>query len=158
MEAIHVKNADWLMVNLGEHIDRFAHEMAIPGINGPSLYAHFARVVQFGKDHEEFWVVVDGKRPVGFANWNTLGLPHIGKVYAGFLHCWDKNGHATRMLHDQYIAFGERHNATWYVYEASSRAHVRLLERELRKRGYDLHETGFVNCISRNARDARGPT
>ena len=25
MEAIHVKNADWLMVNLGEHIDRFQH-------------------------------------------------------------------------------------------------------------------------------------
>lgn len=157
MEAIHVKNADWLMVNLGEHIDRFAHEMAIPGINGPSLYAHFARVVQFGKDHEEFWVVVDGKRPLGFANWNTLGLPHIGKVYAGFLHCWDKDGEASRLLHDQYLAFGERHNATWYVYEASSRAHIRLLERELKKRGYDLHETGFVNCISRKTGEARGP-
>ena len=45
------------------------------------------------------------------------------------IYCWDKDGEASRLLHDQYLAFGERHNATWYVYEASSRAHVRLLER-----------------------------
>lgn len=157
MEAIHVKNAEWLMVNLAEHIDRFAQIMAIPGINGPSLYAHFARVVQFGKDQEEFWVVLNNNKPVAFANWNTLGLPHISKVYMGFMHAWDKKGQATSLLGDQYLTFGERHNANWYVYEASSPAHVRLLERELQKRGYDLHETGFVNCISRRIGEASRP-
>ena len=80
LEAKKVQNGDWLMVNLGEHIDRFADEIAIAGVHGPSLFARFARVVQYGRDLEEFWVALDQGRPVGFASWNTLGLPHIAKV------------------------------------------------------------------------------
>lgn len=157
MEATHVKNPDWLMSNLAQQIDEFAHELNIPGINSPSLYAHFARVVQFGGDYEEFWVVEEDGKPLGFANWNTLGLPHIGKVYMGFLHCWEQSAAATALLGDHYLAFGERHNAKWYVYEPSSPAHVRLLERQLKKRGYDLAPTGIINSISQKIVSEAGP-
>jgi hypothetical protein len=121
------------------------------------LYGHFARVVQFGGDHEELWVVEEDGKPLGFANWNTLGLPHMGKVYMDFLHCWEHSAAATALLGDHYLAFGERHNAKWYVYEPSSPAHIRLLERQLKKRGYDLTPTGIINSISQKMANEDGP-
>lgn len=149
LEATKVQNAEWLMVHLGEHIDRFADELAIPGVHGPSLFAHFSRVVQYGGDHEEFWVALDDGEPVGFANWNTLGLPHVAKVYMGFLHGWARSQEVSELLGSTYLAFGERHHAVWYVWEPSSPALVRLLERTLKPKGHVLTQTGIINCLSR---------
>jgi hypothetical protein len=149
MELMKVTNGEWLMTQMGEHIERFAREMDIPGIHGPSLFAHFARVAQYGGEREEFWVVLDDNgKPIAFANWNTLGLPHVSKVYMGFMHSWARPEEATRMLGEEYLRFGEKHRAVWYVYETMSEAITRLLRRELGKKGFELKETGIINCIS----------
>jgi hypothetical protein len=149
MEAAKVTSAEWLMNNMGEHIDDFAKKIGVPGLHGPSLFAHFAWVAQYGGDANEFWIALDDKnKPIAFANWLALALPHVSKVYMPFLHAWENKTEAPRLLIDKFLEFGDRNNATWFMWEPISEKHLTVLERELKRVGQKLMKTGTIHCLS----------
>ncbi len=140
------------MPALAEHIEIFSKQIKVHGLFGPNLFAYLSQVVQFGGDNQEFWVVFDDMdEPIGFSCWVVQGLPHVAKVYMGFIHTWAKPGAATKLLGDEYMKFGDKHNAVWYTYDPVSERHYKVLERYLKARGHVLERTGTINCISRRA-------
>jgi len=149
MKAIKISNVAWLP-QIGEHIQSFCNKIDVDGIHAPNLYAFFVNTIQFGRDVSEFWVSFDeDNKPKALAHWTISPPPHIGTVYMGFLHSWSKDKQAARILLDEYLKFGEKHNAVWYTYNPISPAHLRYLTSVLKKKGYTVKDTGIFNIVSR---------
>jgi hypothetical protein len=148
-KALKINNAAWLP-QIGEHIETFCRKINVDGIYAPNLYAFFAQTIQFGNNLSEFWVTFDKEnKPQAFGHWTVLGLPHIATVYMGYVHSWEKDKMAARILLDEYIKFGEKHNAVWYSYNPITKAAFRYLESVLEKKGFTIKDTGIINAIAR---------
>ena len=149
MKAVKISNAAWLP-QIGEHIQNFCNKINIDGIYAPNLFAFFSNAIQFGGNVSEFWVSFDeDNKPWAFAHWTVSPPPHVATVYMGFLHSWSKDKKAARILLDEYLKFGKRSNAVFYLYSPISKAHLRYLTSVLEKRGYTVKDTGVMNIISR---------
>ena len=144
LKAVKVTSAEWLK-HIAEQIDNLVKKIDVHGIHGGTLFTHMAQTAQFGGDAAEVWVVFDSDKPVAFAHWNTLGIPHVGSVYMGFLHSWQKTGTATKMLIDEYLKYGERVRAEWYFFDPITQRHYNTLEHALKKRGKKLRSSKIIH-------------
>lgn len=149
MEAVKVTSAEWLMNNLGPMVDSLAKSLKIPGIHGPSLFSYFAWVAQYGGDQNEIWVVMnDDGEPVALAQWNALMLPHVSKVYIGYMYTKDHRLEVPRLLVSEFMKFGDRCGATWFVWEFLSERLYKLVERILRDFDHKIMKTNLINSMS----------
>ena len=151
MKAVKITNAEWLPT-VGQHFDDYCKKIKIMGMHSPNFYAYCARVVQFGGNLSEFWMVFDGEIPVAFAMWNVMDLPHSSKVFCGAIYSWAKDRAATETLIDEYIKFGQKHNAVWYSGSAHSKGVVRLFNSIFKKKGFDVMESKAIHVVWRKVR------
>ena len=119
------------------------------GIVYESIYAYAARVAQFGGDKAEFWVALDGDKPVGFAIWRVMDLPHIGKVYCDALYNDTRNQKAISGLYSEFIEFGKRHRALIYQFDAINEKVGEHFKHVLSKLGVECVDSGAKNYIGR---------
>ena len=157
MKATKINNAEWMATApvIAEHVERFCNKIKVKGLHGPNLFAYLSQIAQFGGDMQEFWIVFnDNNEPIAFSAWQVMGLPMVAKVYMPFLHSWERpGGNAAKMLLDEYIKFGIKHNAVWYSFDPISEKHYEVLERTLLKTyNQKLQRTGVINCISKRVK------
>jgi len=148
-KAIKINNAAWLPQIAG-HIEQFCKKAHVDGIQPGNLQTYFAQIAQgwYGRN-SELWAVFDeNEKPVGFAAWMVMGLPHIAKVYCFALHVWTKDPHAAKLLMDGFVAFGVKHNAIWYSADVVSKSLIRLLRRAAGKLGFSIAETGLTHLTA----------
>ena len=150
LKAIKINNGAWLPV-IAEHIEAFCKKAHVDGIQPGNLQTYFAQIAQgwYGRDTTEFWMVFDDNKPVAFAAWFTLGLPHIAKVYCPALYSWQKDSAVVNLLIDEFAKFGKRHNAVWYSADLVSKSLVRLLKKRAGEYGYSFKETGLTHINMR---------
>jgi hypothetical protein len=149
MKAIKVTNPEWLP-EIGEQINDFCKKTALPGLHGPNLFAHIAYdIIQRGGDVAEFYVVFNEDQPIAFAEWMMMALPNVGKVYMPYLHTWKKERACFSMLLKEFIKFGERHRAVWYVYDPLNEKLHDILKLQLKKNGHKLIDSKIIHCLSR---------
>ena len=148
LKAIKIDNAAWLP-QIAEHIQRFCQRAHVEGIQASNLQTYFAQVAQgwYGRDAAEFWMVFEDDKPVAFASWQVLGLPHIAKVYCFGVHSWTKNKQAVEMIVDEWIKFGERWKARWWSADFVGKAVLHLFESKMKKRGFEATESGLTNIV-----------
>jgi len=146
LKAIKINNGAWLPV-IAEHIEAFCKKAHVDGIQPGNLQTYFAQIAQgwYGRDTTEFWMVFDDNKPVAFAAWFTLGLPHIAKVYCPALYSWQKDPQIAGLLMDEFVKFGIRHNAVWFSADLISKPLVRLIQKKAKERGYNLKETNLTH-------------
>jgi len=150
-KAIKIDNAAW-MPEIAEHIQRFCQKAHVDGVQPGNLQTYFAQVAQglHGKHTAEFWMVFEDEKPVAFASWTVLGLPHIAKVYWFALYSWQKTSNEpVELLVDEYIKFGKKWNAVWFGVDLVSKSLVKLITRIANKRGYDVTESGLTHLTMR---------
>ncbi len=128
----------------------FCKRAHVDGIQPGNLQAYLAQVAQFGGDAREFWVVFKDeqmRKPIAFAAWEVLGLPHISKVYCLAVNGWTKDREAVDLLTDEFVKFGNRHNAVWWSADFVGKANIRLFKRKMEKRGFVMKESNVFNCV-----------
>lgn len=151
LKAVKINNAAWLPV-LSEHIEQLCKRAHIDGMQPGNLQAYFANIAQFGKDMHEFWVVFEDDKflkPVAFAQWSVLGQPYVCKVFCFACHSWTKDHNATGLLVDEFIKFGDKHNAIYWSADFVGKANVRLFKKRMSKRGFDMKESNIFKCVFR---------
>ena len=114
-----------------------------------SLYSYFTRVVQFGGNIGELWVAYDDGKPVGFAVWKVMDLPHVGSVFCDCLYNDVRNQRAIKGLYDEFINFGKKHRAPIYQYAAINEKVAEHFKNVLGKLGIDVTDSGAKNYIGR---------
>jgi len=119
------------------------------GITYESLYTYITRVVQMGGDKAEFWVAYDEDKPVGFATWRVMDLPHIGKVFCDCLYNDVRNQKAIKGLYDEFINFGRRHRCPLYEFSAVNEKVGEYFRNVLDKLGIDAKNSGAKSYIGR---------
>ena len=144
--AVKTNNGAWLP-HISEHIERFCKKAHVDGIQPGNLQTYFAQIAQgwYGRDTAEFWMVFDENKPVAFAAWYTLGLPHIAKVYCLAMYSWVKDPEVAGLLMDEFIKFGVRHRAVWWSADLISKPLVRLIRKKAEERGFNLKETDLTH-------------
>jgi len=149
-KAVKIDNGAWLP-EIAEHIAAFCKKAHVDGIQPGNLQTYFAKVAQgwYGKDATEFWLVFEDGKPVAFASWLIMDLPHIAKVSCSSIYSWTKNKQAIDLLVDEYIKFGEQCNAVWWSLYFINKAVRRLFEIKMKERGFESTESGMVNVICR---------
>jgi len=150
-KAVKIDNGAW-MPEIAEHIAAFCKKAHVDGLQPGNLQTYFARVAQgwYGKDAREFWMVFeDGDKPVAFASWLIMDLPHIAKVYCCSAYSWTKDKRAFDLLMDEFIKFGEECNAVWWSSDCVSKAILRLFKAKMTKRGLQTTESGGINVVCR---------
>ena len=152
LKAVKINNAAWFP-EIAEHIERFCQRAHVDGIQPGNLQTYFAQIAQgwYGKDTTEFWMVFEDEKPIAFASWQVLGLPHIAKVSCFAMHSWTKNKQAVNLLVEEYIRFGERWNARWWSVEFINKTMMRLFMVRAKKIGMEGKETQITNTIFRKA-------
>jgi hypothetical protein len=150
MKAVKITNAAWLPM-ISEEIDKFCKKAHVNGIQSGNLQTFFAQVAQgWMGNTAEFWAVLNSDKPVAFAMWQALGLPHIAKVYCLALHSWGKKKlEPTNMLLDEYIKFGERWKAVWFSADLINKRLVDTFKHRMGKRGFDMIESNIINVVCR---------
>ena len=148
LKAVKVNNAAWIPV-LAEHIEAFCKRAHVDGIQPGNLQTYFAQVAQMGHTfHAEFWLVTDDAGdPCAFASWQASPLPSIAKVYCLACHSWTKDPAAVDVLVDEFIKFGERCNARWWSADFVGKGNVRLFEKKMKARGFNMRESNVINCV-----------
>lgn len=119
------------------------------GMTYESIYTYLARVVQMGSDKAELWVSYDEDKPVGFASWRVMDLPHIGKVYCECMYNDTRNQKSVIGLYEQFVEFGRKHRAPIYQFDA---IHEKIGERAshvFSKLGVNFIDSGAKNYIGR---------
>lgn len=126
------------------------NEHKLNHITYETLYAYFSQVVQFGGEMAEFWVCFDDEEnPVGFALWNVLPLPHQGTVYCQHLFKVGKEHEIVLKLMKEYIEFGKKHHAPYYMFDAVNQPVANAIQKIGKEMGADLIETGKIQFIGR---------
>ena len=155
MRAIKINNGAYLP-QLAKRVEEFCKRAHISGIQPGNLQTYFAQMAQFGGDAREFWVVFEDdkfRKPVAFAAWEVLGLPHISKVYCLACNSWTKNTKAVDLLTDEFVRFGNRHNAVWWSADFVGKGNVRLFKSKMEKRGFKMKESDVINCVFRKVKN-----
>jgi hypothetical protein len=133
------------------------------GVSYESLHYYLTVCMQgAGGIHDvvEVWIAYDETdttnypfgEPVGFAKWNVSGAPHFGKVYVELLYSKLKDKVVSVKLIEEFIKFGERHNALLYSFDAVNPAVAKRLMAISEEVGIHSKETGIVNFIGRKAK------
>ena len=97
----------------------------------------------------EFWVVFKENEPVGFALWRVMGLPYQGAVYCEHLFKTVKDHEVTLKLGQEFIEFGKRHQAPYYIFDAINEIIAKVLRKLALEMSLDLIETGQTNFVGR---------
>lgn len=149
-KATKIDNAAWLP-EIAEHIHAFCQKAHVEGIQPGNLQTYFAEVAQgkYGMDACEFWMVFEDKRPVAFACWQVLGLPHIAKVYCFGVYSWAKNGKPVELIGDEFVNFGEKWRAIWWSADMVGEKVLRLFNERMKKRGFVMKESNLINVVWR---------
>jgi len=150
MKAVKVTNAAWIPA-LAEHIEEFCKRAHVDGIQPGNLQTYFAQVAQLGHmSLAEFWIVLDdADQPCAFACWNVSALPNIAKVYCLAVYSWTKDVRAADLLADEFVKFGDRHNARWWSADFLGKATIKLVSQKMAKRGFTVKESGITNVVFR---------
>jgi hypothetical protein len=150
LKAQKINNAAWIPI-LAPHIEKFCKRAHVDGIQPGNFQTYLAQIAQFGGDRAEFWVVFEDDEPVAFAEWEVLGLPHIAKVYCLACNSWTKDKTAVDLLTDEFVKFGQRHRAVWWSADFVGKGNVRLFERKMKQRGFQMLESNVINCVFRRS-------
>jgi hypothetical protein len=99
----------------------------------------------------ELWVAIDNDEPVGFAHWHVKDIPHVGTVYMDYLFSKSNKRDVARALVGEFVAFGERHNSPWYMYDVMNHSpklmkHITKLAEE---QGFEVAEKPYTPCLAR---------
>lgn len=150
LKALKINNAAWFP-QIAVHIETFCKRAHVDGIQPGNLQTYFAQIAQgwYGKETAEFWMVFEDEKPIAFASWQVLGLPHIAKVYCFCVHSWTKNKQAVDLLADEWINFGKRWNARWWSADLVNKVVMRLVEAKMKERGFEAKESGLTNVTYR---------
>lgn len=148
LKLTKISNPNWMGI-LAPQINTFCEKVASPTITYETLYTYFLKIVQFGGDNAEFWVVFKDDEPMAFASWHVPDLPHRGMVFCDFVYSWNRMREPASMLLDEFIEFGKRKHAPIYKGTAVNEAVYRVFRKAASKRGYNLEVTPLVDFIGR---------
>jgi hypothetical protein len=152
MKIVKINNPHWLHA-IAPQIDEFVKIVNVPGIYGQTLATYFLNTIQHGRNLAEFWVAFKDDTPIAFAHWFVKGLPHVGKVELDFIYVWENDSEATDLLIDEFIRFGDKHNAPLYEGDIIDEVRFRLFSRHAKKRGLEAIKQPFVIFIGRKNND-----
>lgn len=125
------------------------------GIAYESIYSKLSMMVQFGnvvngEDRSEVWVAYDNEnRPVGFAAWHVMDLPHIGSVFCPCMFNDVRNQKAIKELYEEFKQFGRRHRATIYRFWAANDKVGSWFKNIGKNIGIEFEDTGAREFIGR---------
>lgn len=147
-KAIKITNPLYLG-QIGPMIDKFNKKIDIEGVTYESLYTYFSQNIQFGGDRVEFWVVYEGDKSVGFANWSVRGLPYQGRVCCDFLYSSNRMREPVELLVTEFEKFGLKHRAPLYEAFAINEELFRVHRLAATRKGYEITKLKTVNFIGR---------
>lgn len=152
LKALKINSGAYLP-ELAFHIETFCKRAHVEGIHASNLQTYLAQVAQTGGNSAEFWVVFEDNKPVAFACWQVLGLPHISKVYCFCVYSWTKDQKAADLLADEWIKFGQRWNAIWWSADFTGKRIVRLITKKMAARGFQATDSGLINTVFRRVKN-----
>ena len=124
---------------------------SIKGISYESLTSYFTNIIQYGQEMAEFHIVLDNDKPVAFAMWRVLGIPHYGISFCEYIYNSTKTNEPMEMLCEEFIKYGEKRNTPYYGFLAINKAVARRLTTISKQFNLTLENTGLINFIGRRA-------
>ncbi len=118
------------------------------GISYETLYTYFTRIAQYGGNASEFWVAFEDNKPVGFASWRVMDVPHYGKVYCDYMFSLSNNKAVATELTKEYVNFGTKHKASFYMWDAINPTVAKVLKGIANRGGLEVKDTLVVNMIA----------
>lgn len=119
------------------------------GISYETIYTYLTNIVQFGGETNELWVAFLDSKPIAFAAFRLCLVPHFGKVSCDYLFKTVKEHEPATLLGKEFIKFGEKHKAPYYVFEAIDESQAKLFKKRLRDVGVEMKETSIIHLIGR---------
>ena len=151
METIKINNPLYIG-EIAPLIQRYWDKINVHKLNYISyetLYTYMSNVVQFGAEIAEFWVCFKEDEPVGFGMWRVMPLPFQGTVYCEHLFKTVKDHDVTLSLIKNYIEFGKKHHAPFYVFDAVNDVVAKILRKVASEVDGELIETDQIRFIGR---------
>ena len=148
MPATKITNPLWLGV-IAPNINDFVKKVTLEGITYESLYSYFAATIQFGGESAEFWVAMKDGKPVAFAHWYVMGLPHIGKTMCDYAYSWSKNKEDMTSLIKEWINFGLRKKAPIYSGIVVNESFYRVWRKHANKLNLSLEKKELISIEGR---------
>lgn len=135
-----------------DYFKRIALNKGVKGMSYESLYSYFTQVVQFGGSKAELWVTFnddDPPKPVAFGLWRLPSLPMFGTVH--WEHLFNSNGNKKSVidLGQEFIKFGEKHNAPYYTFRAVNTKTGNYIKSISEKNGLVFEPTGMQSFVGR---------
>ena len=135
--------------NIAPNILKFVEKVQPAGVTYETLYSYFANSIQFGGDRSEFWVAFDDDKPVAFAHWLVMGLPHVGKVCCDYMMSWNRRREPVEHLLDKFLEFGVNNRSPLYEGYLANESIFRVFRKAMHKKGVKAEKTEVLNCIGR---------
>jgi hypothetical protein len=150
MKALKINNPEYMGL-LGPRIQEYAKKLAIPGFTYEGLFVYFRNVIRAGGEISEFWTVFDDNgEPLGFANWQLLGIPRDSTVSFTHYYIWDKRkAEVSDSIIQEFLNFKNKHNATFVDVVAQNQAGFKLFAKLFKEAGFDILENDRINFIAR---------
>jgi hypothetical protein len=150
MELLKITNPAWV-AQIALDIEQYCKQAGAPNFNYHGVVTLFQRTAQLGGELCELWVAIDNDEPVGFAHWHVKDIPHVGTVYMDYLFSKSNKRDVARALVGEFVAFGERHNSPWYMYDVMNHSpklmkHITKLAEE---QGFEVAEKPYTPCLAR---------
>ena len=155
METIKINNPLYVG-QIAPLIQRYWEKINVHKLNYvtyETLCAYITNTVQHGGDIAEFWVCLNEDRPVGFALWSVLPLPFVGTVYCQHIFKTVKDHNVALELVKQFVKFGKKHNAPYYMFHSINDIVAKLLVKlanEVNATTTNLGTTEFIARLREN--------
>ena len=151
MKAIKITNPVWLG-EVAPKINDYTDKVKVQGIDYVSMFQYFRNVVQFGGDMAEFWVVMDGGKPVAFSSWSVRQLPYVASALMENAYKWVRDHKPVELLTEEFFNFALKHRCTTYYARCNNKYIAKLLDNISQKNKLTFDSTGAIECIMKKER------
>lgn len=148
MKAVKITNPFYIQYAAPE-INKYVEKIKQDGITYESFVAFLQQVAQFGGNLSELWMVIEGKYPVAFMQFNVMGFPYIGTCSLNHVASWTNDKKAFDLLLNEFMNFAVKNNCTVGIGSASNRKLSKYYKNKSEGVGYEYKTTGATpfSCI-----------